>query len=568
MHLAKTVVVLIMLFVVSLSQAAYSIAAPPKQQSTPYSTADTYSFSLNSGGLYYTGTGSHIFAPLYGIKFGYDAPGTAIINSFGTEASLYYFSSKSPEEGGDTTGFLFRVDEVLPFTPGKRLVPFAAVGAGGIYTSNENSTKVLPFLNYGAGLKYFLSNDLALRADVRHILAMTIGGIDNFEISAGLSYYFGKKSTKKLETAPEAKKTEDKQKTNGKIVKSEKEQKEKEQKELEQREKERAEQELKAQERRKQEKLDKERLQKEWEAFEARQQEKIAGVKKPEKVPSLMKQTVKTTVQPSQPPIAATPEAPGTIPALAGEIAPEIAAVPLTPPVQAVPPAAVVTDEILAGQEVKPPVKETKLSAAEPGKVKIQAIPPAKTATAPAPTETMAIPAPAGEIAPEIAAVPLTPPVQAVPPAAVVTDKALAGKELKTPVAKAEHIKAEPEKAIIIRELLINFDFDKSVVKKIYQSQIKQIADFLKSNPGYSVIIEGHTDSIGSMEYNLKLSQQRSNSVKNSIVRLGVAPKRITAKGYSFTRPVATNSTPEGRRKNRRAVMISVVTSEVKSGSK
>ena len=544
--------------VVSLSQAAPSIAAPPKQQSTPYSTADTYSLTLNSGGLYYTGTGSHIFAPLYGIKFGYDAPGTAIINSFGTEASLYYFSSNSTEEGGNTTGYLFRIDEVLPFTPGERLVPFAAVGAGGIYTSNENSTKVLPFLNYGAGLKYFLRSDLALRADVRHILAMTIGGIDNFEISAGLSYYFGKKSTKKLETAPEAKKAEGEQKAdvkkgkNGNAQKEkeqkEKEQKEKEQKELEQREKELAEQELKAQERRKQEKLDKERLQKEWEEFEAQRQEKIAGVKKPEIAPVQMELTAKTTAQPLT-------------------VAPEVS-VPLPSPVQVAPPAAVVTDKVLAGQEVKIPVKETELSAVEPGKVKVQALPPAKTATAPAPIETMAIPAPAGEIAPEKAAVPPTPPIQAAPPAAVVTDKAPAGKELKTPVEKAERIKTEPEKAIIVRELLINFDFDKSVVKKTYLSQIKQIADLLKSNPGHSVIIEGHTDSIGSMEYNLKLSQQRSNSVKNSIVRFGVAPKRITTKGYGFTRPVASNTTPEGRRKNRRAVMIGVVTSEVKSRSK
>jgi OOP family OmpA-OmpF porin len=228
MPLAKTVVALIVLFAVSFSHPSPASAAPSAANKSLYSTADTYSLTLNAGGLSYTGTGSHMYAPLYGVKLGYDAPGKYILDSFGTEASLNYFSSTSNKGSGNTTGYIFRIEEVLPFTPGERLVPFAAVGLGGIYSSSDTSKdKLLGFFNYGAGLKYFLTGSLALRADARHILAMTIKGIDNFELSAGLSYYFGKESPKKPEPVPVANKPEEEQKQ--KELKEEKEPKDQEQ---------------------------------------------------------------------------------------------------------------------------------------------------------------------------------------------------------------------------------------------------------------------------------------------------------------------------------------------------
>lgn len=68
----------------------------------------------------------------------------------------------------------------------------------------------------------------------------------------------------------------------------------------------------------------------------------------------------------------------------------------------------------------------------------------------------------------------------------------------------------------------------------------------------YKVSIEGHTDNTGTDEINNKLSADRAASAMNYLIKDGVAPSRLRAKGYGSTRPIATNETPEGRRKNRR----------------
>jgi outer membrane protein OmpA-like peptidoglycan-associated protein len=64
--------------------------------------------------------------------------------------------------------------------------------------------------------------------------------------------------------------------------------------------------------------------------------------------------------------------------------------------------------------------------------------------------------------------------------------------------------------------------------------------------------VEGHTDSVGTADYNMKLSERRAQSVVQFAESLGVKASRFTAKGYGFTQLVATNSTPEGRQQTRR----------------
>jgi OOP family OmpA-OmpF porin len=66
------------------------------------------------------------------------------------------------------------------------------------------------------------------------------------------------------------------------------------------------------------------------------------------------------------------------------------------------------------------------------------------------------------------------------------------------------------------------------------------------------VRVEGHTDSLGSEEYNQNLGRRRAETVRNYLVRGGVAPQRITVRSYGETRPIATNDTDEGRQLNRR----------------
>jgi outer membrane protein OmpA-like peptidoglycan-associated protein len=78
------------------------------------------------------------------------------------------------------------------------------------------------------------------------------------------------------------------------------------------------------------------------------------------------------------------------------------------------------------------------------------------------------------------------------------------------------------------------------------------MADFLKNNPKANVVMAGFTDSIGTEEYNLPLSQRRVESVAKYLEQQGVGRDQMALLWYGKTNPIADNSTPEGRAKNRR----------------
>jgi len=103
----------------------------------------------------------------------------------------------------------------------------------------------------------------------------------------------------------------------------------------------------------------------------------------------------------------------------------------------------------------------------------------------------------------------------------------------------------------IIR-LNVNFAFDKAIVKPEFMPKIQEVADFMKQNPGYRVVLEGHTDSKGSDAYNMKLSAQRAKAVEKIIENLGVPAAKVTTEAYGESKPIATNDTEEGRAENRR----------------
>jgi OOP family OmpA-OmpF porin len=99
----------------------------------------------------------------------------------------------------------------------------------------------------------------------------------------------------------------------------------------------------------------------------------------------------------------------------------------------------------------------------------------------------------------------------------------------------------------------MEFDTGKADIKPQYQDNIAKVADYMKQYPTTTAVIEGHTDNVGSADYNMKLSQQRADNVVAYLVKnFGIEASRLEAKGYGFTRRVAYNSTPEGRQKNRR----------------
>ncbi len=100
--------------------------------------------------------------------------------------------------------------------------------------------------------------------------------------------------------------------------------------------------------------------------------------------------------------------------------------------------------------------------------------------------------------------------------------------------------------------LLVHFDFDKSVIKNEFKENVEDFAKFLSEYTIYDAVIEGHTDWIGDEKYNQKLSVERADSVKNYLIDLGVDDSRVSSKGYGESMPIADNQTSEGRYQNRR----------------
>src|SRR3989339_841648 len=101
--------------------------------------------------------------------------------------------------------------------------------------------------------------------------------------------------------------------------------------------------------------------------------------------------------------------------------------------------------------------------------------------------------------------------------------------------------------------LNVQFDFDKAAIKKKYRNEIGKLAEVMRKYPDLKITLEGHTDNVGSLAYNEKLSQRRVDAVKKYLAeKFGIAAARLNAKGYGPTRPIASNATKEGRQKNRR----------------
>lgn len=102
----------------------------------------------------------------------------------------------------------------------------------------------------------------------------------------------------------------------------------------------------------------------------------------------------------------------------------------------------------------------------------------------------------------------------------------------------------------------INFDFNKSDIKPESIPIIEEIVDVMLSNPKLKLEVQGHTDNIGGIEFNLKLSEARALAVFHAIVQRGVDSSRLRYRGFGFSRPVANNDTDEGRAKNRRTEFV------------
>ncbi|MCP4024097.1 MAG: OmpA family protein, partial [Desulfobacteraceae bacterium] len=96
------------------------------------------------------------------------------------------------------------------------------------------------------------------------------------------------------------------------------------------------------------------------------------------------------------------------------------------------------------------------------------------------------------------------------------------------------------------------FDFDKSVIKPGAYPMLDEVVGIIEKNPGLKVELQGHTDNIGTKEYNIGLSKRRASAVKKYLVGKGIATDRLAIDGYGYSNPVALNGTKEGRAMNRR----------------
>jgi len=101
--------------------------------------------------------------------------------------------------------------------------------------------------------------------------------------------------------------------------------------------------------------------------------------------------------------------------------------------------------------------------------------------------------------------------------------------------------------------LNVEFDFNKADIRKTSHQEIGNLAEVMKKYPGIMILLEGHTDNVGGVKYNEKLSQRRADAVKKYLAeKFSIEASRLTTKGYGLTKPVATNATKDGRQKNRR----------------
>ena len=105
--------------------------------------------------------------------------------------------------------------------------------------------------------------------------------------------------------------------------------------------------------------------------------------------------------------------------------------------------------------------------------------------------------------------------------------------------------------------LNVQFQLNKAAIQEEFLPEVESLANILREYPDTSVVIEGHTDSLGSEAYNDRLSKQRAETVRNHLVEnYNIDAGRITAVGYGESRPVASNDTEEGRYQNRRVVAV------------
>lgn len=135
-------------------------------------------------------------------------------------------------------------------------------------------------------------------------------------------------------------------------------------------------------------------------------------------------------------------------------------------------------------------------------------------------------------------------------------------KEIENTVAGAEVIKTD-EGIIVKFDEGILFDFNSSTLKSAAKTNVSKLVETLNKEPGTNVLVIGHTDNIGTLAANQKVSESRAASVRAYAVEQGLSGSRIKTEGKNFSEPIASNDSDAGRAENRRVEIVIVAGDEM-----
>ncbi|MFC3120796.1 peptidoglycan-associated lipoprotein Pal [Agaribacter flavus] len=114
----------------------------------------------------------------------------------------------------------------------------------------------------------------------------------------------------------------------------------------------------------------------------------------------------------------------------------------------------------------------------------------------------------------------------------------------------------EKEKAALEAQQTVYFDFDRSTIKAEFQSVLRKHADFLVKNPSQEIVIEGHTDSRGTPDYNIALGERRAKAVETFFLNAGVSSSQMSVVSYGEEKPAVMGASEYAFAQNRRAVVV------------
>ena len=424
--------------------------------------AETFTISPMVGGYLFEGDQHLKGSPNYGAAVGYN-----LTDNIGVEAGFNFVDSGFRAGNGtnQVNVFLYRLDALYHFLSGSALQPYVAAGAGAVVFGPEpGSSKAHALFDWGGGLEYFVTDQIALRGDVRHVISFD-STYNNLSYTAGVTVFLGGKGRRAVAAAE----------TPGPVERAITGQKPPEHKPQPQAEK--------APEKPKEVCLE---LKVNFDFNKAEIKPEFDGEVK--KVADFLK---------------ANPEAHGTVVGYTDSVGPKE------------------YNQELAQRRAQA-VKDYLVSKFGMAADRLDIEGKGKT---------------------DFVASNLTEEGRAENRRAVRV-LCSTGKDMSAP---------KPKEVCV--GMKVQFDTGSAKIKPEYQPEIKRVADYMKEHPDQVGTIEGYADWKGPAEYNLKLSRQRADAVRNYMIKnFDIPAERLKTRAFGEVRPVADNSTPEGRAKNRYAV--------------